>query len=68
MRTESTEAFAEKHADQWRGCVECKESHHATAFCRKCGKCFFSDKAKYVHDDVIGTIVTCQCGTKDLWD
>jgi hypothetical protein len=62
-----SEQFAMEHADQWRGCVECKESHHESAFCPVCGKCYFRAKS-YNNDPEIGTFVTCQCGYKDLWD
>jgi hypothetical protein len=64
----STEDFAEKHADQWQGCCECRESHHRTSFCKNCGRCFFRliPLDRVVTDDY--TFVYCTCGHNDLWD
>lgn len=60
------EKFALQHAEQYRGCVECKKSHHVTAFCRKCGLCFFN--AVRFENTEFGDFVTCRCGEVDMWD
>lgn len=64
------EMFAETHAEQWRGCVTCKKSHHETSFCRECGACFFEALAgdAFCEDSHLGIIVHCQCGSSELWD
>lgn len=59
------EQFAERHCDQWRGCITCKESHHISAFCR-CGRCFFQGKLR--DGGELGYFVDCACGETDLWD
>lgn len=63
------EEFAEQHADQWRGCCKCKESHHETSFCG-CGRCYYEARnAGNTHDDEdYGTFGTCACGVDFLWD
>lgn len=61
------ELFAQEHADQYLGCAECKKSHHVSAFCPKCKRCYFK-ALRYEQDEMVGTIVTCRCGHVDLWD
>lgn len=64
------EEFAVKHADQHLGCVKCRKSHHVTAFCHGCGRCFFQyiGTKRLHHDHVVGTVVGCECGKRVLWD
>jgi hypothetical protein len=65
----TSETFAEAHADQWLGCVKCKESHHTSSFCPKCGRCFFQYVGtRRCHNDEVGTFVGCECGTVSMWD
>ncbi len=63
-----TERFAYQHADQWWGCLQCRESHHYTSFCKNadCRKCFCHQKR--VDDPKYGTFIYCECGLTDLWD
>lgn len=68
-RVKSIENYAEHNAEQWRGCVTCKESHHETSFCQKCQQCFISlIGTKRVIVDEYGTFVHCTCGSNVLWD
>lgn len=70
-----TEAFAEQHADQWVGCIQCKESHHETGFCQRCGQCFHAligvrdaKGRRLVDNSDAGTFVHCPCGSVIMWD
>lgn len=59
------ETFAQKNADQYLGCSNCKESHHNTSFC-ECGRCYFEAKNK--SHTKFGLFVECECGKVSLWD
>jgi hypothetical protein len=64
------ETFAFEHAEQYLGCCSCRESHHETSFCSKCGQCFhclIGVKGRVNHTEY-GTFVSCPCGSKVLWD
>lgn len=65
IKEADTEDFAEKHADQWQGCLQCKESHHESSFCKNCGRCFYHQKSETTD---YGTFIYCECGQSDLWD
>ena len=65
------EQFALEQSDQFLGCVACRESHHDTSFCQKCGQCFFCLMRKgtrEVRHTEMGTFVNCPCGSDILWD
>lgn len=62
----ASELFAHDHAYQWRGCLRCRQSHHVTAFCQRCGLCFFGAEAFEQTD--VRDVVNCQCGLTNLWD
>lgn len=66
MNNQVIEKHSEQYADQYLGCIECKVSHHDSAYC-SCGECFFVGSIE--HDPEYGTFVKCfGCGKVSWWD
>lgn len=64
-----SEEYASKFPDLYIGCVECKESHHKSAFCPRCNKCLFRlIPMGRIEDRNFGSIFHCTCGNRDMWE